>query len=34
MFMGRLNLLAIPLATQEGMPASEYKEETEESENG
>jgi hypothetical protein len=30
MFMGRLNMLAVPTIAQEGMPESEYKEETEE----
>jgi hypothetical protein len=34
MFMGRLNILAIPLTTQEGLGESEYKEETEEVGNG
>jgi hypothetical protein len=33
MFMGRLNMLAIPLVASEGLGASEYKEETEELEN-
>jgi hypothetical protein len=33
MFMGRLNMLAIPLVASEGLGESEYKEETEELEN-